>query len=109
LQNVLVNLAELRDVFMCRRQIDGLKDTMNASVMAGVEGAVAKRIAGDENREYILQVFSCCHETNFIAGKWVCCAGSQRFAPPLVFVPQAVLNLASLVQDINREPPLHGS
>lgn len=52
-----MNLAELRDVFVCRRQIDGLKDTMNASVMAGVEGAVAKRIAGDENREYILQVF----------------------------------------------------
>ena len=29
---------------------------MNASVLAGVEGAVARRIAGDENREYILQV-----------------------------------------------------
>ena len=29
---------------------------MNASVLAGVEGAVARRIAGDESREYILQV-----------------------------------------------------
>lgn len=29
---------------------------MNASVLAGVEGAVARRIAGDEGREYILQV-----------------------------------------------------
>ena len=41
----------------CRRQIDGLKDTMNASVVAGVEGAVARRIAADEGREYILQAW----------------------------------------------------
>ena len=33
---------------------------MNASVVAGVEGAVARRIAADEGREYILQV--CCHQ-----------------------------------------------
>ena len=47
----------------CRRQIDGLKDAMNASAVAGVEGAIARRIAADEGREYILQVHKCMPST----------------------------------------------
>ena len=38
----------------CRRKIEDVKDALNASAAAG--GAVAKRIAGEEGREYILQV-----------------------------------------------------
>ena len=40
----------------CRRQMESVKDAMNASVLAGAGGLVAKRIAAEEGREYILQV-----------------------------------------------------
>ena len=36
--------------------MESVKDAMNASVLAGAGGLVAKRIAAEEGREYILQV-----------------------------------------------------
>jgi hypothetical protein len=39
-----------------RRQMESVKDAMNASASAGAPGTVAKRIAAEEGREYILQV-----------------------------------------------------
>lgn len=36
--------------------MENVKDAMNASVLAGAGGLVAKRIAAEEGREYILQV-----------------------------------------------------
>ena len=39
-----------------RRQMESVKDAMNASAMAGASGGVANRIAAEEGREYILQV-----------------------------------------------------
>lgn len=39
---------------LCRRQMDGLKDAMNAAAMAGSQGVPAKRIASEVDRQYIL-------------------------------------------------------
>ncbi|KAK9830500.1 hypothetical protein WJX72_012105 [[Myrmecia] bisecta] len=39
-----------------RRQMDGVKDVMNQTYMAGREGGIARRIAGQADREYILKV-----------------------------------------------------
>ena len=36
--------------------MENVKDAMNASVLAGAQGTVAKRIAAEEGREYILHV-----------------------------------------------------
>ena len=38
-----------------RRQMDNLKDEMNASALAGQQQGPGKRIAAESNREYILQ------------------------------------------------------
>ena len=35
--------------------MENLKDEMNATALAGQQGAPAKRIAGESNREYVLQ------------------------------------------------------
>ena len=40
---------------LCRRQMDSLKDKMNAAALAGQSQGPGKRIAAENNREYILQ------------------------------------------------------
>ena len=45
--------SQRKNLPVCRKQMDGIRDVMNAAVSG--EGGSSKRIAGEVGREYILQ------------------------------------------------------